>query len=195
MNALKHRARKGDRMKSLQWVVLLLLVSTAVFSSRTSTPLPVLLENAGIRSETLDVLIEKSEYRLTLLYKNRKIKSYPVVFGFNPVDDKRIQGDGCTPEGIFHIRTKYPHREWSKFIWIDYPNADSWKKFQASRDKGEIPPRSTIGGDIGIHGVPAGTDPVTRKQNWTLGCISLTRDAIDEIYPYITKRSRIEIRH
>jgi murein L,D-transpeptidase YafK len=182
-------------MKTFQWILILILAASVGFSSPADTTLPALLKTAGITSKYLDVLIEKSEYRLTLLYKNRRIKSYPAVFGFNPVDDKRMQGDGCTPEGIFHIRTKYPHREWSKFIWLDYPTADSWRKFQVSKEKGEIPSRSTIGGDIGIHGVPAGTDPIARKQNWTLGCISLTRDAIDEIYPYITKKSRIEIRH
>jgi murein L,D-transpeptidase YafK len=177
-------------------LLFLLLVPCAVYSAQTPGPLADLLRTSGIKTGFLDVLIEKSEYRLTLVHQNKKIKSYPAVFGFNPTDDKRIQGDGCTPEGIFRIRTKYPHREWSKFIWIDYPTADSRRKFQASMNRGEIPPDSRIGGDIGIHGVPKGADAViARKQNWTLGCISLTRRDIDEIYPYITKDSRIEIRH
>jgi murein L,D-transpeptidase YafK len=49
------------------------------------------------------------------------IKQYPVVLGGNPVDDKLLQGDLCTPEGNFLIHAKYPHKSWEKFIWINYP--------------------------------------------------------------------------
>lgn len=123
------------------------------------------------------------------------LKSYPVVFGFNPVDDKLRQGDGCTPEGVFKIRAKYPNKDWSKFIWIDYPNKDSWKKFQQAKDAGIIPKDASIGGDVGIHGVPKGADyAIDEKQNWTLGCISLKNKDIDEIYNFVTNDMLIEIK-
>ena len=32
-----------------------------------------------------------------------------------------MHGDKCTPEGKFKMITKHPHKEWSKFIWINYP--------------------------------------------------------------------------
>jgi len=52
-----------------------------------------------------------------------------------------------------------------------------------------------IGGEIGIHGVPHGMDfIIDMKYNWTLGCISMKNKDIDEIYPYITKATIIEIR-
>ena len=34
------------------------------------------------------ILVEKSKYRQTFFYDKKPIKSYPVVFGSNPVDDK-----------------------------------------------------------------------------------------------------------
>lgn len=122
------------------------------------------------------------------------IKQYSVVLGTNPIDDKRIQGDRCTPEGTFHIVTKYPHKNWRKFIWIDYPNADSKRKFKKAKSNGEIPKDAKIGGEVGIHGTPEDGDYlINHKVNWTWGCISLKREDVDEIYPYIKKCTEIII--
>ena len=57
------------------------------------------------------ILIDKSDYSLVLIVDSDTIKKYPVVFGKNPVDDKRRQGDTCTPEGSFGIRSKYKHKK------------------------------------------------------------------------------------
>lgn len=120
--------------------------------------------------------------------------SYPCVFGFNEVDDKRQEGDGCTPEGNFGIRSKYAHKSWKYFIWIDYPTKDSWSKFKASKANGEIESSATIGGEIGIHGVPKGSDGmIADKTNWTLGCISLTNKDIEDLYKSIVNSTKILI--
>ncbi len=135
----------------------------------------------------VNILIDKGDYTLAVLYDTLKLKEYPVVFGSNPVDDKRMQGDNCTPEGVFKVRSKYPHKSWSKFIWIDYPNNKSWEKFNKLKRDHEIPGNAKIGGEIGIHGVPAGGNGlIDARINWTLGCISLKNKDVDEIYPYIS---------
>ena len=144
--------------------------------------------------DELYIKIIKSDYTLSIMKGDSILKTYPVVFGGNPVDDKKMQGDGCTPEGWFKLHTKYPHKSWSKFLWIDYPNATSRKKFATRKQQGEIPSTAQIGGDIGIHGVPKGYDHlIDEKYNWTLGCISMKNKDVDEIYPYIKKGSRILI--
>ena len=149
-----------------------------------------------INKDSISILIEKSEYKLTILHNDKRIKSYPVVFGSNPVDDKLRQGDSCTPEGIFKVRAFYPHKSWSKFIWIDYPTANSWKNHNIAKSNGAISQNSSIGGEIGIHGVPAGYDNmIDEKYNWTLGCISLKNVDVNEIYKLIKVGTRIEIRH
>jgi murein L,D-transpeptidase YafK len=140
------------------------------------------------------VQIDKSDYTLSLLSDTITLKQYPVVFGGNPVDDKLREGDQCTPEGTFYIISKYPHRNWSRFIWIDYPNDDSWKKHNTAKNEGRIPKEASIGGEIGIHGVPEGGDAaIDLKYNWTLGCISLKNTDIEEFYPLINKSTRIVI--
>ena len=159
-----------------------------------SIPIGRIADSLKIKKSKVNILIVKHEYRLYFVADTLKLKSYPVVFGFNPVDDKQKEGDGCTPEGTFKIKAKYPHKDWSKFIWIDYPNKDSWKKFQKAKDSGKIPKNASIGGDVGIHGVHNGADyAIDKKQNWTLGCISLKNHDIDEIYDFVANDTMIEI--
>lgn len=145
--------------------------------------------------QPFSIVIEKKKYKLTIIQNGEVLKEYPVVFGKNPVDDKRMEGDKCTPEGLFKIRDQYPHRKWNKFIWINYPTAASQQKFNQAKKNGEIPKNATIGGEIGIHGVPKGKDDlITSRTNWTWGCIAMKNKHINEIFPYTNKRTTIEIR-
>jgi murein L,D-transpeptidase YafK len=152
--------------------------------------------NELIRKGTeISILIDKSDYQLHVYTADTLVKTYPVVLGGNPIDDKLREGDQCTPEGTFNIVSKYPHGSWSKFIWIHYPTADSWRKHKKAKADGIIPQNATIGGEIGIHGVPKGADVMIKTRvNWTLGCISLTNADVNEIYPFIDKKTEITIR-
>ena len=69
-----------------------------------------------------------------------------------------MKDDKNTPEGKFKMKTKFPHKKWSKFIWIDYPNNDSRRKHNTAKKEGKIPKNADIGGEVGIHGVPKGMD-------------------------------------
>jgi lipoprotein-anchoring transpeptidase ErfK/SrfK len=155
---------------------------------------PLLTPNSQAK---ISILVEKSRHRLTLYREVNgqriPVKAYPVVFG-GPRGDKRQEGDRRTPEGIFRLQDKYPHPNWSKFLWLDYPTADSECKHLLAKGKGEISPVSTVGSEIGIHGVPEGADAwIAQRRNWTLGCPSLTRADIDEIYQVVTKGTMVEI--
>ena len=153
-----------------------------------------IISNQNIDRSQTSIAIEKSKYRLTLYYQEKAIKSYPVVFGKNPVGDKFKEGDYKTPEGIFKIRDLYPHRSWSKFIWLDYPNSNSWKKHLKAKQKGKIDSSASIGGEIGIHGVPEGSDYlIVNRKNWTWGCIALKNKDVDEIYNVVRVGTTIEI--
>jgi len=152
------------------------------------------LDKLLTKGTKISIVIDKSDYELRVFTSDTLVKTYSTVFGGNPVDDKRREGDSCTPEGVFYINSKYPHHSWSKFIWINYPTADSWKKHKSAKASGKIGGNAKIGGEIGIHGVPDGTDyMIAEKFNWTLGCISLTNKDINEIYPFITKKTKITI--
>ncbi len=157
---------------------------------------PTLRELIGndFEADKVSVLVEKSKYKLTVLYDNQPIRSYPIVLGGSPVGDKRAEGDLKTPEGIYPVRALYPHPKWSKFIWLDYPNEQDWEEHLQAKQSGEIPPDATIGSEVGIHGVPVGTDSaIDRRSNWTWGCVSLKNKDIDEIYTVIKQGTLVEI--
>lgn len=153
-----------------------------------------LLDSLGAKKSELRIVISKSNYLLCIVKGNLIVKSYPVVFGFNAVDDKLREGDGATPEGVFKVRALYPHKSWSKFIWFDYPNDASWVKHNKAKEQGKISASSKIGGEVGIHGVPKDSDyAIDEKQNWTLGCISLKNKDIDEVYSFTFVGMTVEI--
>lgn len=112
--------------------------------------------------------------------------TYRCVLGEVPVGDKMKQGDRKTPEGVFGIRSKRIHDKWHAFVWVDYPNAESRKRFAERKREGLIPANADIGGEIGIHGVPTGKDYwIEQGVDWTFGCVALKNADLDEIYPYI----------
>ena len=162
-----------------------------VFPKKSTKPLNEIIS----KGTEINILIDKSDYKLHVYTADTLVKTFTVVLGGNPLDDKLREGDQCTPEGTFKIVSKYPHSSWSKFIWINYPTADSWRKHKKAKADGIIPINARIGGEIGIHGVPKGTDVMIKTRvNWTLGCISLTNTDVNEIYPFIDKNTVITIR-
>lgn len=179
-----------SKMRFIQLAFVLLVTQLAVSQKSLQT----IVRERHIPKNELKIKIDKSEYTLSVYHKSDLLISYPCVFGFNPVDDKHQEGDGCTPEGTFGIRSKYAHRSWSYFIWIDYPNKESWRRFNARKADGTISKDARIGGEIGIHGVPEGMDDmISDRTNWTLGCISLKTADITDLYQCIGDRSVIEI--
>ena len=146
-------------------------------------PLAKIVDSLKLDKKDFWLQVDKSELLLSFMYKDSILKQYPVVLGGNVVDDKRREGDQCTPEGTFTVRALYPHKSWSYFIWFDYPTKESWDKHKKAKADGLIPQDARIGGEVGIHGVPVGKDfIIDEKIHWTLGCVSLKTDAISEIY-------------
>lgn len=141
------------------------------------------------------IVISKSNYTLTIYDKeNHYVVEYPAVFGNNDKGDKMVEGDRKTPEGTFHIVAKRPHAKWDKFLALDYPNAESYRRFEERKAQGLIPQNARIGGSIGIHGTwPKEDFAVDAHQNWTLGCVSTKNDFIREIYNQLPVGTRVEI--
>ncbi|MGD1849861.1 MAG: murein L,D-transpeptidase family protein [Cyanophyceae cyanobacterium] len=159
----------------------------------SDTPLQQLL-GAETGEGNVTILVEKSKYRLTIFRDRKPIKSYPVVFGGSPEGDKLREGDQKTPEGVYFVRDLYPHVGWSKFIWLDYPRAESWREHFQAKFSGHLAWNAPIGGEIGIHGIPEGSESdIEKRSNWTLGCVSLTNEDVDEIYEFIGSGTLIEI--
>ncbi len=95
--------------------------------------------------------------------------TYPVVFGNNGLDDKKMEGDKKTPEGAFRSSVKEFMKNGIGF-WHRLSYKESWEKFKARKQRGEIPSSASIGGAIGIHGTWPHEDFIIDKyKNWTTG--------------------------
>jgi len=150
------------------------------------------LNRADLSKVTL--LVEKAQRRLTVFYNLEPVKSYPIVLGGSPDGDKFREGDQKTPEGIYHVRDLYPHPDWSKFIWLDYPTPQDWREHFQAKLTGKIGPLTSIGSEIGIHGLPDGADGmIDQRVDWTWGCVSLKNADVDELYAVIQTDALVEI--
>ncbi|MFZ1689368.1 MAG: L,D-transpeptidase family protein [Flavobacteriales bacterium] len=164
--------------------------------SAETPPLPLakLIDSLHFDARTIRFHVDKSERKFHVYVNDSLLKTYPCVLGEKPVGDKFHQGDRKTPEGTFTFRSKRVHDAWHKFIWVDYPNAESWRRYKERKAEGLIPAGKDIGGEIGIHGVPDGYDHwIDAGQDWTWGCIALRNADVDEIYPYIRPESTVMV--
>jgi murein L,D-transpeptidase YafK len=143
----------------------------------------------------ISIIIDKSDYSLSVYDEKGWYATYPVVFGNNSLEDKKMEGDKNTPEGTFRIINKKPHNKWNRFLALDYPTKVSWERFKKRKQQGEIPASASIGGAIGIHGTwPHEDFVIDRYKNWTMGCISMKNSDVLEIYSYTPVGTSVEIR-
>ena len=143
----------------------------------------------------VSIIIDKSDYELSVYDDKGWYATYPVVFGNNGLADKKMQGDKNTPEGVFHINAKRVHDKWCRYLSIDYPTKDSYEKFNQRKQRGEIPANASIGGGIGIHGTWPNDDfMIDRYKNWTLGCISMKNEDVKEVYGFTNSGIKVTIR-
>ena len=134
------------------------------------------------------VKIEKAARTLLLLSHGKVLRQYRVALGANPIGPKERQGDGRTPEGTYYIVSRNPKSAYHRALRISYPNqADTIR----ARKLGVAP-----GGDIMIHGITNGMGWIGaahRQIDWTLGCIALTDQEIDEVWRLVPDKTRVEI--
>lgn len=151
--------------------------------------------SASLPTGPVSIIIDKSDYELHVYDAKGWYASYPVVFGNNPMADKKMEGDKLTPEGSYRIVAKRPHQKWSRFLALDYPNAADRAKFEERKRRGEIPRNASPGGGIGIHGTwPREDFMIDRYKNWTNGCIALKNSDVVELYNYIQVGTPVVIR-
>ena len=144
---------------------------------------------------SVSIIIDKSDYELSVYDDKGWYATYPVVFGNSSLADKKMEGDKNTPEGTFRIIGKRVHDKWCRFLSLDYPNEESREKFNQRKQRGEIPANASIGGGIGIHGTwPHEDFVIDRYKNWTLGCISMKNEDVTEVYGFTIPGTRVTIR-
>ena len=144
---------------------------------------------------TYYLVVDKSDNTITLYDNVDWVLQWPCTFGSNDMGDKLYLVDRRTPDGSFHITSKSSHNKWHKIMRLDYPTAIDRQKFNERKSRGIIPANAKIGGDIAIHGTwPREEFAVEYLQNWTLGCVSMRNDHLDELYGMIPVGTQVIIR-
>lgn len=124
------------------------------------------------------VLVRKGERKMYLLNGNRALKVYNVGLGFAPVGHKNFEGDGRTPEGLYHIDRRNPNSRYHLSIGVSYPNeVDTARAMAMGR---------SAGSDIFIHGRgPEGRALVQQRWDWTAGCIAVSDEEMEDVYAMV----------
>ncbi|WP_425044936.1 L,D-transpeptidase family protein [Primorskyibacter sp. S87] len=139
--------------------------------------------------EVTSIVVNKGARRMYLLHNEEVLKDYTVDLGFAPVGDKKIEGDGKTPEGTYLINRRNPNSSYHLSIGISYPNSRDIAEAQAMGKK--------PGGEIFIHGEPNQTRERRRAKktrDWTAGCIAVKNEEIEEIYAMVRDGTLITLR-
>jgi|SRR5450631_534505 murein L,D-transpeptidase YafK len=135
------------------------------------------------------ILILKKSHQLQLLFQGKIIRTYKVALGRGGLAPKEREGDARTPEGHYMIDAHDSNSAYHRALHISYPNAEGRKR---AAKLGVRP-----GGAIMIHGLPNGKGwlgPVHRQYDWTLGCVAVTDQEIDEIWNLVPIGTPVDIR-
>lgn len=138
----------------------------------------------------VDKLVVFKAKRQLIAYSNGQlVKTYKISLGRQPIGDKEFEGDKKTPEGLYFINDKNPKSGYHKNLGISYPDEDD---IENAKRLGK-----PTGGGIKIHGLRNGTGCIGKFHrwfDWTLGCIAVTDEEIDELYYTVKVGTKIEIK-
>lgn len=166
-----------------RWILLFICLSSVILYSFKSS-----YRLASI-SQIDKIVVLKSKRTLMIYSQNQLIKTYKIALGRQPAGKKQIEGDKKTPEGNYTIWKKGPHAKYHKYLFISYPNSSDVKNAKKMHKE--------PGGLIYIHGLNeryAKLGKLHILKDWTLGCIAVTNEEIDELYKIINVGTKIEIK-
>ena len=139
-----------------------------------------------------EVKVYKAKRQLQLLEKGKVVKIYAMRLGFEPLGHKTTEGDGKTPEGRYVLDWRNPNSQFYKSLHISYPN---------EQDKQQAKMRGVSAGEnIMIHGssrIQGQSKQVLYdylpQKDWTLGCIALSNQDMDEVWHNVKNGTPITI--
>jgi len=169
-----------SRRASTVWLAMLAVVCVPGWS-QDRTPLAP--------KQADRIVVVKSTRTMTLMNGGQALKTYKVALGGQPVGAKQRNGDHKTPEGTYVVDFKVPKSCFHLALHISYPNAADRER---ARKMGVNP-----GDSIEIHGLGdkyGWIGAAHRQLDWTDGCIAVTNEEIDEIWPLVAAGTPVEIR-
>jgi murein L,D-transpeptidase YafK len=165
---------KPHSSKLCRRAVLALLAAAALLPATSHADAPT-------ASAITEIRIQKGRHRLELLAGDQVVKSYRVAIGPGGSGPKRMEGDRVTPVGRYRVTGRFKGL-FHQFLVVSYPNDEDRQRFAELKRRGEVPAGRGVGFGIGIHGTgQKDWNGVHKESDWTLGCIALDDDEIDEV--------------
>lgn len=121
------------------------------------------------------VIVSKADHLLFLVESGELTGTFPCDLGYNSGHQKRRAGDGATPEGVYRVTRINNSSKYYRAALIDYPNREDRARFASDLKSDAIPPTSSIGGLIEIHGDGG------KGRDWTDGCVALSNSDMDKL--------------
>lgn len=186
---------KGNIVRVIQYKQGMMKVTETIIMPRKQiTGLNMAINPDTLLRDSLMVMVNKSKYNVQVYYRKRLIRSYKATFGPQPMQNKCMEGDRCTPEGWFKITNKNGASKFNKFLGISYPNDSATVRFNRLKAQGLVPATARIGGDIGIHGIWQGGDNMIELGvGWTDGCVALKNKDVEELFSIVGVGTRVFI--
>jgi murein L,D-transpeptidase YafK len=181
MNPSKRNAQGKSRRALARTLIAALLAHCVCIALPAQHP--------SVPQKADSILIFKKDHVLQLLANGKVIRTYKVALGRGGLAPKQREGDALTPEGHYVIDERNAASHYHRALHVSYPNAEDRKR---AAKLGVSP-----GGAIMIHGLPNGMGALGaahRLYDWTLGCVAVTDEEIDEIWDMVPIGTPVEIR-
>lgn len=124
--------------------------------------------------EVTSLVLFKAQRQMLVMHDNTVLQAMNFDLGFSPVGPKQYERDGRTPEGTYRINRRNPNSQYHLSLGISYPNVDQVAAAVAMGRE--------AGGEIFIHGTPRLNEG---QDDWTVGCIAVTNDEIEQLYAMV----------
>jgi len=170
----------------------------------------ILPVSAEENSDERWLLVDTVNNKLMVMEGSEVISTYEgIAIGRYGAAYDRMKGSHRTPVGRFKVAWISEDSRFHRFLGLDYPDMEAaqrayqekriseadWQAISRAHQEGEIPPQNTpLGGQIGIHGIGAGSPEVHGRYNWTEGCVALTNGEINELLQWVRIGTRVDIR-
>jgi hypothetical protein len=154
--------------------------------------------------------VDTDNLSLAVMQGDNQLKVFEnIAIGSNGPTMIKHRGDAKTPLGEFTITEVKRSARFKLFMAISYPNLDhterafleqridakEYKTLTYDLKHGRPPSQNTsLGGQLGIHGVGSGDMKVHESVNWTNGCIALTNDQLLELAGWVAVGTRVVVR-
>jgi len=161
-------------------------------TAKPSVPAEARQGETSAQLKSPKIIVKKSERKLELWNGDTLYGTYPIGLGWNPEGDKKVEGDGRTPEGVYYVCVRNSNSRFYLSLGVSYPNKEdakealdagvidenTYRRIANAIDNKSCPPWDTaMGGAIMIHGMGSASD-------WTAGCVAVDNDVMDILWEH-----------